>query len=371
MDLASPSPAPPPISVSGPLILPPIVPREEPEIMGAWPISPSLTPVLSLSRLPTAETSELQNCAPFVPVEPSADNEQDAPPSHGEEAVGPEVGTNVQADAGKVDELRLSLAKLENEVNKLQDHRRKYKARFNSNVHAIDGKLNDFEDRLSDIENLYTALQAKVANITTKTITSLEDRVKALQVEMRAVSDSNAALVVAPALLDQDEVKGSILILQELVDEMRTLRETAQRQIAADVEAVRADCEIARESIAAQMAAKTSALAPTSLKRKRDDTDEDAAEAGMTGYDSREEAVPVNVVDIGVGLDADLDIDLDVQMDSKAPRGANEILPMLHSGWTDAPSPRKRARRIVTVVAQTATAVTLGAVATWSALAFS
>jgi len=36
----------------------------------------------------------------------------------------------------------------------------------------------------------------------------------------------------------------------------------------------------------------------------------------------------------------------------------------------DAP-PRKRARRIASVLAHTATAVTIGAVVTWSALAFS
>lgn len=108
----------------------------------------------------------------------------------------------------------------QNEVDKLQDHRRKYKTRFNSNVHAIDGKLNDFDDRLFDIDNQYNALQAKVASVTTKTIASLEDRVKALQVEMREVSDSNAAFFAAPALLERDEVKGNILILQELVDGM-------------------------------------------------------------------------------------------------------------------------------------------------------
>lgn len=172
---------------------------------------------------------------------------------------------------------------------------------------------------------------------------------------------------------------------------MRTLHGTAQTQIAADLAAVRTARDVALESInsiVAQMAAKvcdsltiainsdattaqTSASAPTSLKRKRDDTDEDADEAGMAGYQSRKDAAPVSVVDVGVGHDANIDADLDVQMDGQALRTASEVLPMLHSGWTDAPSPRKRARRIVTVVAQTATAVTLGAVATWSALAFS
>lgn len=106
MDLASPSPAPPAISVSGPLILPPIIPVEEPEIMGAWPISPSLTPIPPLSPLPIADAFGPQNCAPTV-------NEHDAPPSRVEEAVEPEVTSEMQVHSRNVDELRSSLTNLE------------------------------------------------------------------------------------------------------------------------------------------------------------------------------------------------------------------------------------------------------------------
>jgi len=47
-------------------------------------------------------------------------------------------------------------------------------------------------------------------------------------------------------------------------------------------------------------------------------------------------------------------------------------VPHLHPHYShDRPSSRKRARKIAAVAAQTATALTMGAVFTWAALAFS
>jgi hypothetical protein len=99
-----------------------------------------------------------------------------------------------------------------------------------------------------------------------------------------------------------------------------------------------------------------------SLKRKRDDTDENEE------VDESENTQQGVNVEGSVDL-ANQDKDEEVSVSSTKPDilaatlGAHQQL--------DAPPPRKRARRVASVLAHTATAVTIGAVVTWSALAFS
>ena len=113
----------------------------------------------------------------------------------------------------------------------------------------------------------------------------------------------------------------------------------------------------------------------TSLKRKRDDTDENEAEAEAES--EKEVKVPARTVAVAVGPDADAAADVDVVMmkeEGAAPL-ANSSSPSTVD-TTSTPAvvprrPRKRARKFAKAFVQTATAVTLGAVVTWSALAFS
>ena len=106
-----------------------------------------------------------------------------------------------------------------------------------------------------------------------------------------------------------------------------------------------------------------------SLKRKRDDTDENEEV-------DENETIQQGVVDIAA-VESPIDLanqDKDVMMDEgvSVPSTQPEVLAAAvgtHSQF-DAP-PRKRAKRIASVLAHTATAVTIGAVVTWSALAFS
>jgi len=98
---------------------------------------------------------------------------------------------------------------------------------------------------------------------------------------------------------------------------------------------------------------------PTSLKRKRDDMDEDEGtsveQAESVPADDNGEADVTMIEQASVVDRADSTNDT---------AKGNEIS-------VNVEPPRKKIRTIGSVVAQTATAVTIGAVITWSALAFS
>ncbi len=93
---------------------------------------------------------------------------------------------------------------------------------------------------------------------------------------------------------------------------------------------------------------------PTSLKRKRDDTNEDE-EVIAQG----EEGINVSAGDAYTGVS---ETDAVIASDTPERCGMDD---------TDGSPPCKKSRRIGSVIAQTALALTIGAVVTWSALAFS
>lgn len=179
---------------------------------------------------------------------------------------------------------------------------------------------------------------------------------------------------------------------------MRTLHETTQKEMAAALEAVCAARDAALLSIAAhtegpQVKEKvrtkffsspileyhipgTSQIPVlTSSKRKRyDEQDEEESGRDERRSEREHESEPKNdandrpcrdVQDVGVGNDGMAD----VSMAEGIPVTLPTTLVTNHCG-IDVPS-TKRARRVAAVVVQTATAVTVGAIATWSALAFS
>ena len=174
---------------------------------------------------------------------------------------------------------------------------------------------------------------------------------------------------------------------------MQMLRNTTQTEMAAALEAVRAARDAALVTIATyaevpQVKEKVRlnfSLSPalgyhevpetsqtpvlTSSKRKRydeqdeDDSGRDESWSEPKDHNHTNDERHRSVQDVGVGVDDDLVADAIMAEDT--------TLVTNHSG-IDVPSPkRKRLRRVAAVVVQTATAVTVGAVATWSALAFS
>ena len=183
---------------------------------------------------------------------------------------------------------------------------------------------------------------------------------------------------------------------------MKTLRDTAQREIDEQLVAIKAMRTNEAAAVIAKTLSRTEAAEAsqvrsffpsvlfhgeihhdhrphqtpvlTSLKRKRDDTDEN-------GDDDDEE-----VVEAGGGVHSmmmtennnnNLEGSGGATADAVMTDGANPIptattdIEKLAIQTPDSPPPRKRARRFVRAMAQTATAVTIGAVVTWSALAFS
>jgi septal ring factor EnvC (AmiA/AmiB activator) len=268
--------------------------------------------VTSGSRLPTKSPVTTENVTHEIP-----------PPQTSFQDVG------VRDD---ITELKSSLDSVRGELSKLQVHRRKYKARFNANVHTIAEKLTDLDDRVTDLKSMSHLLD----DVIHVDIPDLQSQVEALQEQMDTVTRvRDFPAPVAEALSEREDVKESVDALNGLVIAMMTLHKHTQSQMEVELEAVRAARIEAVAAITAE--AKT-----PSLKRKR-------------------------------GLDESGDGGAKMCADEDGKAGGTQCPPHIAIPVANAIAapPAKRARRIVSAVAQTATAVTIGAVVTWSALAFS
>ncbi|KAF8882962.1 hypothetical protein BD779DRAFT_1541077 [Infundibulicybe gibba] len=324
MDLASPSPAPP-------------EPEAELPVVEAWPN-------LSVTEEPMPPSSESPAVsAPPAIQEPDTTFETDAI----------EVRPTIGPDA-EVESLKSAVASLQGQVNKLHMHRRKYKARFNGNVHIMSEKLSDLDDQVNDINSQYAMLLDQVNIATHADIPDLQSQVDGLQrqVDLLQAPATNGTNTPASSP-EREDIQESIHSLRDLVSEMKTLRESTQAQMAAELDAVRAARDAALASIAAhvQVCIDTPAEGDgpqpppsPSLKRKRPDAED-------VGEIDADEAEAMRVDECS-------------DMDEAATRTSTT-----HDG-PEVPA-RKRPRRVAAVMLHTATAVTIGAVATWSALAFS
>ena len=270
----------------------------------------------------------------------------------------------------------------------------------------ISGKLAQFDDRLAEVNAEYTMLFDQVDTIHHVDIPDLQSQLGGLQERVDELPDFFSTpdyreCTPQPGLHEREDVKANIQALRSLVDgmsiwvgindllmclflEMRVLRETSQVQMAAELEAIKVMRETAMFNIAeaqAQAARASEVCTNTSkvlieqcftpldgsqspvllsLKRKRDDTDEN------------EEVAQSENIQQSVNVEGSINLanqDKDVVLDENVsvPYTRPEVL----VAAVDVPPPRKRAKRIASVLAHTATAVTIGAVVTWSALAFS
>ena len=154
-------------------------------------------------------------------------------------------------------------------MSQLHNHRRKYKARFNSNVEVISGKLAQFDDRLAEVNAEYTMLFDQVDTIHHVDIPDLQSQLGGLQERVDEIPDPFIVPYPreTPQLHEREDVKANILALESLVDgmfilvgvkdslmylflEMRLLRETSQAQMAAELEAIKVMRETAMANIA-------------------------------------------------------------------------------------------------------------------------
>ena len=110
-------------------------------------------------------------------------------------------------------------------MSKLHNHRRKYKARFNSNVEVISGKLAQFDDRLAEVNAEYTMLFDQVDTIHHVDIPDLQTQLEGLQDRMDELPDPFSTpdpreCAPQPGLHEREDVKANISALESLVDGM-------------------------------------------------------------------------------------------------------------------------------------------------------
>ncbi|KAF7356840.1 hypothetical protein MVEN_01019600 [Mycena venus] len=296
----------------------------EPVIVGAWPRSRSSSPVsvfssslpvirLGLASRPAEEAAPVKPAAndPAKVVD-SVENDSDV------EAITVDKDDTEKAlDSTETVQLKASLATVKAEVAKLHAHRRKYKQRFNDNIQVMGDKFSNLEERTTEAHDLYNLLSDRLEE-NVEACYQAQVQLDALQVRMDETPDKPIEPETPPYV---EEAKVRAKVLEELVTEMTTLRDTARKEMADELQSIR-EAKEALKSLTEQIQVQTA-----SLKRKRIDEDVEA------------EIVPKATVET--------------------------VAEMI------APPPRKRVKRVAKVLAQTATAVSIGAVVTWSALAFS
>jgi len=97
-------------------------------------------------------------------------------------------------------------------VSKLQVHRRKYKTRFNANVHTIAEKLTVLDERIADANVSCVSLAKQLDNAT-----NLHVAVEAIQDKINTLTTRDASANRAEVPLDADDIKASIGSLNALV----------------------------------------------------------------------------------------------------------------------------------------------------------
>ena len=320
---------------------------------------------------------------PEVPGLPTAEPEsQRVEESSRESSQGLEESPNTSDPSQLVERLK-------DDISKLHAHRRKYRAKFNANVHTISVKMADYDKRITELAEKHEALNKKVADVPVPDTTALETQMNDMQEKLGFVLDVDLPDLQAQvdnidgelcdlteqhdemnAAMDKttevtQKVQEEIQKLEGFLEELNQLRQKAREQIDQTMREIQQTSEDAMKKIALDSARMVEALeqqttARPTLKRKRDADDEGDDLDAL----NHEEVQPLGDV-------------APSQPESIATNGtAASIESSTSFVGATTPScvsisrPRKRLRRVASVFAQTATAVTVGAIVTWSALAF-
>ncbi|PPQ88368.1 hypothetical protein CVT25_002114 [Psilocybe cyanescens] len=302
----------------------------------------------------------------------------------------------------RVRQIEDTVESLKVDVTKLHSHRRKYKARFNSNVQVISEKLGEFDDRLLEVNAEYNVMANQVERIQEMDIAELNSHLEMIQDSVDEIAEERDE-DVEERKRDKEDVESSLTELGAAIAELKAFRDETKNQIDEEISSIKAlheatvarmtaqdtqyqqtkelllQCQEIQARLEAQAntevgASQTPVL--TSLKRKRDDTDEneDVDESEKCERENMVVDCEMNAVGHAPASTAGSSSRyvIDDNASSAEGEGIVELSGPLAKAYVgDAPPPRKRARRFVKVAAQTATAVTVGAVITWSALAFS
>ncbi|PCH34612.1 hypothetical protein WOLCODRAFT_27324 [Wolfiporia cocos MD-104 SS10] len=244
--------------------------------------------------------------------------------AQGESAITPPAQPSPASSDGSEDS-SFEIQELEDRMNVACDdimllrmHRREDEVRFNQHVQKTKERLAQLEQRMQELED------SAVAAVSSEDI-EMPDVMSRID-NMQAIID-NLQTDVAAACADKStqDTAASIETIKAMLEDLKSSKEDDERQIARELEAMRA-IRAQAEAAFAQLSTRQDT---SSRKRKRmDDDEEDEGDATMQ---------------------------------------CAQITPL---SSLESSAKRRRTMRIVSAVAQTATIATVGAVAAWTALAF-
>jgi hypothetical protein len=273
---------------------------------------------------------------------------------------------------------------LQADIRKLQSQRRKYRSRLTDSVCAAADQYSELDERITELNGQFLNLSDLSESLSTVDIHDLQARVDAIQDQV----DSFEPLIskgVLDALMERTDVVDAVKALKQLQSgrshaplhsmhahvsgtEMQTLRDNAEVQIAAELEAVKRSRVIAVAAIEAEAQVcfyrtdldhsfitdnPQTIIAPSSLKRKRSMLEDDLRAGSVACDDASADHLTHSPAEPSVRA-------LDAEHSSTTTSTTEGLAP-----------PSKRAKSVASTVVHTATAVALGAVVTWGALAFS
>ncbi|KAF8621377.1 hypothetical protein AX15_007838 [Amanita polypyramis BW_CC] len=346
MDLASPSPDPPSFRHMS---------TAEPKIVGAWPNSPRASSVRSNSSLyAECGTMGFVDEASNVSVRMLSEERMKSVPvpvpvgelsTENHDGPAPDVSTVHETD---LTYLRMSVDLVKVDLSNLQSCQDEIKTRIATEVGRLADKVANSEERYKDL-NFGLGRAESSSELNATHIQGLQSALSSLQHEFKSFVESNNAQSreQEESLSDRQDVKENVETSRKLVSEMKTLLDNTQQQMAAELDIVKAARLTTLTRIHETMSSSTQNQNPGtgSLKRKRDDE-------GETGEGQNEHDETAS--------NKSARRDCSAADDTIGPNGDEVVIPK-----------PKRARRVASTIFRTATAVTLGAVATWSALAYS
>jgi len=245
-----------------------------------------------------------------VPRAPSMEAQPPSLVGGGPSVVGPLPGQfDIRNDRPIAPELTVSLTALEGRIQTAQEDISLLRHIRTTDEERFDVHVREVKARLAALDEAIRAPAPFTAE-RSAAITEVVARMDTLQGKM-SVLESRAA--------DVGPREDGLREIKAMLEEIKTIRENGEKQIALELEAVR----IARAQAEAAAAEAVARLAVNPLKRKRSEDD-----------------------DLGEDETSD-------------PRVVAPI-----------PKRRRMARRVATMLARTVTVATVGAVATWTALAF-
>jgi hypothetical protein len=277
--------------------------------------------------------------------------------------------------------MQSALAALRADVSRL-DNRQKARSQVQACVMA--NRCAELEDRVTELNGLYISLSDQADNAASVDVTDLQAQVDAMEDQIEAF----APLIrdcVDSALSVKADAEDTVASLKSLYTEIKAYRQDAAVQLKAHLEAIdqaRLDALAALKAeaqVQAQLQAQANQITTvpclqpdptsqpivavqTSLKRKRRIYD-----TGVESHSAADDDTPAPPLIVEKQAE-EVVVAAPEASDplTESPLATERTLGPL----TGAPSPAKR-RRILSSVVRTTSAIALGAVVTWSALAFS